>query len=530
MTREYLFLVMLLFTRVCVANYVGGGDIPPGLGYYSPLTNVSASGSRVRGNDRVVRSSYEKMADGARRHIDGAVKGGAVGGPKGHRKSHYQSIIDEAAQRRWAFPIALSYSLENRAFNCDGCKVPLSESLFGDGTRIRDIFLIARLSDDDKLRLGGTGTRKFGHIRAQQYLALLAPVKLNMTAGSHGADLNFGGMYRFRPFSGRNLFGIIGFNLPVVAQVRTIDLGLHDGVLFGTGYTDDETKRETTLTQFFKDFSSVEDFFIRAVLGSKGITFDLSQRKVGLGDISLFANLEFGPFMREYENGFCAGLDAGQIGVNVSFPTASKLTGNNLWEIQLGNGSYQFTFFGNAIFRTKSNFFNPALHAGVEINTCFCAADAGLRIPRVVKHEGGDTKIGDIPDIYTPVFKEYRADAFEEVDSTVAMFADKIAEGTFRRGHRIFVGLGNYFYNVFKTNFRLGAFYNYSHKGEDKLCCEESCDTSCFEGKSIAHRVSWSLAYKFENFVEVGFGSQHIVAGKNVPEQHEIFLSLSAAF
>jgi len=530
MTRECLFLVMLLFANIAVPYYTGGGNFSSGRDFYDTLVSESATGDECN-DERVSPCDPVDQVQGRSREVGKCVKEVPV--------SHYKSIIDEAVERRWAFPFVLSCFLEYRAFDCQGCKISMADSLFGQGTRIRDVFLLARLSDDDKLHIhpsGGVPTiPQFGHVREEQYLALIAPAKIGLTANQKGADFSFGGMYRFRPFAGRRVFGVLGFNIPIGAYSRSLDLIFQDGKLFEFGFSPNVTIRETTITQFFKDFVSVEDFFLRAVLEPKGIIFDPSQQKVGIGDVSLFGIAEFGPFYHEFDSGFCIGLDSAQLGLNVSFPTASKSTGTKLWEIEFGNGGgFMFSFFGSLNVRSKADFFNPTLNAGIEINTAFCSGKVGgIRIAKTIKQDT-EKKVGANSDIITPVFKEYYADPFEEKDTTISLFADTLVkDATVKVGRRVFVGVGNYYFNAFKTNLRLGIFYNYSSKQGNEICIDDpSFDTESIlcATKSSSHRISWDLLYKFKNFIEVGFGTQHIFAGKNVPEQHELFFSFSIAF
>ena len=531
MTRKCLFFVIGLFIRVVtVYSSQGHGHLLVN-GHYDALINVSVAQRNIDN----IKNQYDGISDKAKKCdfgldcIDKSFRNNS--------ESYYYSILDEASERRWAFPIALSCVLEHRAFDCSGCKISLSDSLFGSGIRIRDIFLLSRLSDDDKLHIHPRGSvptlAQFGHLRQDQYLALLAPVKIDFSANQQGVDLSFSGMYRFRPFSGRNLFGVVGFNIPVGFYTRTLDLLFQDGTLFHTGYTPNVTVRENTITQFFKDFSGVEDFFLRAVLGAKGIQLDQSQQKVGIGDISLFTIAEFGPYYKEFDNGFCIGIDSAQIGFNIAFPTATTSTGIKLWEVEFGNGGgYLLSLFGNMNIRTKADFLNPTINAGVEWSTSFCSGKGGggIRIPKVVT-QTEEIKVGTNPEIITPVYKEYYSDPFVEIDSTIPFFADTLVKNaTIKRGRRFFVGIGDYIYNLFKTNFRLGIFYTYSSKKGDKICAGEGFDTSSLSCNCSSHQIGWNLNYQFKNFVETGLGSQHIFAGKGVPEQHEIFVSLSVSF
>lgn len=446
----------------------------------------------------------------------------------------YDSLLQEAAERRWAIPLTLDYSFESKAFDACGNKVPLSGALFGSGTRIRDIFLLARLSDDDNLHIHPPivpTNPQFGHVRNEQYLALIAPTKIGLTATQSNAMLGFNALYRWRPCEDTRLFCIFGLDFPVQIQQRSLDFCFQDGTLFKAGYISNATNRENVLTQFFKDWTGVEDFFLRGVLAPKGIAFIPTQQTIGLGDISLSASLEFGPFYTESECGECRGLDFGQVGLSIGFPTGKKADAGVLWGPEFGNGGgYQFTLFSTFNTRT-GNWFNPTMNFGVELHTTACRSGAnGLRVPRIVTG-AQEQRVIDNPDLVAPVFKEYRTDAFSEMDTTVAIFADKVANASLKVGRRAFVGIGNYFYDVFANNFRLGLFYNYSSKNADTVTVNDPAFvTTSLQYPTSAHRFSWKLSYKFKNMMELGFGSQHLLAGKSVPEQHDFFLSFVASF
>jgi len=505
-----------------------------GTNYYETLLKKSTSDKKSQDVKTSV-NAYSRITEQARRGKKDFDNKEAFAIQHSSR-SYYNTIVEDAKEPRWLLPITLSVSLEYDAFDSKGCKVSLSDSLFGEGTTLKDIFLLARLSYEDKLRIHPTGfggIPQFGHVKEEQYLALLAPLRLALSTDLKSTDFSLSSMYRFKMLEGKNYFAVIGFDLPFGFQRRSIDLLFQDGSLYHTGYAANVTVRETTITQFFKDFSSVEDFFLRAVLAPKGITFCGNQQKAGIGDISLFGILEAGPFFTKFRNS-CIALDSAQLGLNIAFPSGTKSTGITLWEIEFGNGGgLQFSFFASANFRTSSDYVNPFFNIGAECNTTFCSVrSGGIRIPKIITQEE-EGKLRENPDILLPVFKEYRTLPFEEVDSTITMFADSSTDdATIQRGRRIFFGFGNYIYRIFKRNFRLGLFYTYSRKKVDTIIAPSTFDTSSFASAPdcISHRINWSLTYKFESNIDLAFGSQHIVSGKNVPQQHEVFFSVAIMF
>jgi hypothetical protein len=116
------------------------------------------------------------------------------------------------------------------------------------------------------------------------------------------------------------------------------------------------------------------------------------------------------------------------------------------------------------------------------------------------------------------------------------MFAGTTVPTCIKYGSKVIVGIGNYSYNVFDLGFRLGLFYEYMYKHCDEITvkCEPSgqFDTSALIARTDrrAHTFSWNLMYEFENRIELGFGSLHVFAGKNIPRHRDIFGSLHIVF
>ncbi len=489
--------------------------------------------------DNWVNSSeglFGKEAQGAE-HGEGVASGPLILPEKDklYHESLYYSIAQEAAERRWEFPLTFDYAFQSHAFDACGNKTSLSTSLFGAATTLADIFLLSRLSAQGKLHLQippPAPNPSFGNSKEQQYLNLLAPMTIGFAARQNNATFGLGALYRWQPWSDTRIACIFGLELPITIQKNSLELNLQDGTLFNAGYISNATNRENTLTQFFKDWTGVEDFFVRGVLGSKGIKFKPSQHTTGIGDLSISANIEFGPFYTETECGGCRGVDFGQVGISIACPTAKTSCSADLWAPEFGNGGgYQFTLFGTCNTRTGFSLINPMFMFGYELHTSVCRSGAsGLRIPRMVT-QLAEGRVIDNPEIFAPCFREYRTNPFTEIDTTVAMFADTKTDATLKVGRRVFFGFGNYFYDIFSSNMRLSLLYNYSSKKADTVTVKDnSFDASLLQFPSRAHRLSWKLSYKFENLIELGCGSQHIIAGRSVPQQNDVFLSIVASF
>jgi len=493
-------------------------------------------------------------------------------------REYYYSLLNGAAERHWAFPISVYVDFANKAFDCNGNCEPLADFIFCPDIRVRDIFLLSRLSGDN---VGGRKIRninpspikpanpnipylaaesiqlplpferedaqtqderalEFGAFGSDQFIGLVAPTRIHFDAEQREYGANFGGAYRSRPWLCEKFVTVIGANLPLKTQVHNLDLIITEGTLSREIFTPSQTgataDRFMPLRMFYREFVSIEDFVIRAVLAPKGITYKPRQRKTGFGDLSIFAYIDAG---LAFEH-----MDSLEIGMNFVLPTGKKADCDTLWDIELGNGGlFQCNWFINGIFNTCSNALNPSFRLAAEVSAS-SSRGSRMRIPqrhvnptlRRFVAEIGDEDFG-APDVDVirpfPEFNQYFVDPFNELDSLCAAFADEAVRARVKQGSRVLVGIGNYFYNVCIRGIRLGIFYDFMHKGSDEvdvLCVDRperfvtSKVTDCTN--ESWHRLGWNLTNKFRDLCEVNFGSQHIVAGTNTPKVHEVFASV----
>jgi len=400
---------------------------------------------------------------------------------------------------------------------------PLGSIIFGKNEfQVKDVFLASKLSLDDNLFLPGMAS--FGSERDEQYLSLLASTKVRIEAEERELGFNTSSIYLFQLPRTCYAIGALGFQLPVRHKRHCMTLDFEDGTLFGA-----ETipvggmLEESTLKQFFRDFQGLEDFFRRGVLGPKGLTFLKRQYKTGLGDISLFGLIDFGLYFDTVE--------ALQVGMNVIFPTGNKRTGSKVWEVELGNGgAYQFEPFINMYFCYRRAI-NPMVYVGVRFSKDFTAL---RRIPQLIVNADNNAAIADTPVIIPSRFSSHSVREFSENNSSVLYFADRARAVTVSRGEEYFARIGNYIYDIMQCGFYLGVFYDVHVKRKDSLSFKDSknFNVKLFEETSAktAHKISWSIAYAHSNKTELYIGSQHVVAGKNVPQQHKVFASIAWFF
>lgn len=461
-------------------------------------------------------------------------------------RDYYYALVDVSTQRRWALPITCNFSITNGAFDNNGQHTSLgTASLGGSSVTLQDIYLFSRLGNQNLVgnrssagggqpatksrTVGQTDNIPFGAFANDLYTTLLAPMKVGFGLQQSEACVDFTAMYRFDFDDCGRVMGYVGGTLPVKTAIVDADLQLQQGILYVEAFAATQNVvRERTLTQFFGDFEDVEDFFIREVLGGKGIGFANRQVKVGLGDFSLFGLIDIGGLW-EYADGI-------QFGLTVVFPTGSAGNPNVLFNPSLTDGVYKFEPFFSAIFNSPSPVFNPAVKlVGSFSSSRSTGASGGTRLGQTVSSEGR-VQVKTVPGLSFPArFADYYVSGFDESTSAIPMFGDTAVPVKVKLGNKFLVGVGNYFFNVFNLGFRLGVFYDYIRKSSDSACvdkCQGIFNTSALTANTTerSHSIGFNLTYKFRNMLELNFGSENVIGGKNVPRTNDFFVSMIAVF
>jgi len=491
---------------------------------------------------------------------------------------YYSSLIEQKQKRHWSMQFTLYSSFASKGFDDNSQRVPLACALFGRNIRLRDIYLLSRLSDDNKVRIDNhdprveerpaTAREGFGSFKSDQYLALLAPAVLDTHAESREFGVHINTAYRFTLGKKERVSGVAGLIVPIKTRLHIVDVNIMEGSLFTQAFVAFGVVRTTPLTQFSSDFTGLLDFFQRGILAPKGLELDSRQRKTGFGDMTLFGLLDFAEFFEK--------LDCLQVGMNIVLPTGKSGNKNVIFPVSLGNGSVQLDFFANVLFATRARMFNPAFHLvgnimpgyrtvqrmpkrivntarmqmetvtqqEVNINTSL-QAPSPSSIPGVLV-TGVDSTTTLARELRPPQsYDSYYVDSFDELDSLVPAFANTAFPVILNRANRILVGFGNYSYDIFNTGLQLSIFYTIMHKAGDcfkidKSTCKKGAmpvengqldfDSASKVTSEKSHSLSWALRYKFKSLVELNIGSQHVIVGKNVPSTHEVFASLIAVF
>jgi hypothetical protein len=484
-------------------------------------------------------------------------------------RDYYDSLVYKASKPHWSIPITTYFNAEDDGFNCEGCSAPLSGLVFGKcPITFKDIYLFSKLSDDNMVRIMncnalapergdfpiGRDGKPFGAFRDDLYTTLLAPVQLRIDGEVREYGILPSFIFHF-DVGQAELFSIsLGATVPFKTKQHIMDIYFENGELFRAGFVPDTTQMETSIGQFYRDYTDVEDFFYRAILGPKGLMFEGNQLTTGLGDISVFGIVEY----HNHHDVEC--------GVNFIFPTAAKGKQCNLWEPVLGNGgAFQFDPFIQALFTTSVPYVNPFIRIVGEFSAKI--SNYATRAPTLVSNDQRQM-VHKVPGLEHPsFFDDFYVDAFQEYDTCVPLFADKVVCIDAKIGNKVMVGIGNYAYQLFNENFRWGLFYNYMYKTKDSyagggrsssieasaLACDvcdsaETCATCMQTPNPVAtlstvdlcrlehctnqesHSIGTTLIYKFKNRFELSVGGDFIIAGKNVPKRKTFLGSFVIVF
>lgn len=454
---------------------------------------------------------------------------------------YYDSLIEKASKRHWAFSLSVQYTGERGGYDCAGCSGALSNVVFAKcPIRIQDVYLFSKLSIDNKVRInncdalvpnrgdvpiGGVGV-VFGGFSDDLYTTLLAPVQIVFSADQKEVSFQTSGMYRFDIGSSECFSAAFGYILPIKSRKHSLDFTYQGGDLFTPGFVPDTIQRENTLKQFFRDYVDVEDFINRAVFGSKGLCLVGEQTKSGIGDISLFGLINYQGDMCNLETG-----------LNILFPSGSNASGSTIWEPILGCGAYQFNPFMQALVTTSVPYLNPFGRMAVEVSSGFTTNK--IRVPTLVTNEMR-TQVKNVAGLSAPdSFQNFYVDPFSEFDSCVPLLSTCTPCISKKIGPKILIGLGNYAYQIFNIDLRWGLFYDYFHKSKDSFdkaactCCDSVVIDACAMERGTdqsSHSFGTNLIYKFSNLFELGAGGQVTFLGKNIPRYGSFYISFVAVF
>lgn len=460
-------------------------------------------------------------------------------------RQYYDSLISKGARRRWAIPITGSYFFGNKGFDSCGQDNNAASVLLGKDITIADVSLFCRLSAENKIRsinqpaLGFdrganpiTTGAPFGAYRDDLVSTLLAPMKIDFAADRAAFECDVAALYQWLFGEHDQFLLTVGLTVPFKSMSYRVNPSFIGGSLYrDTSFTTAVTQREDQLKAFFREYSSIEDFFVRGILNKKNINFDKNIQRSGIGDILLFSVFDCGRC-------FPKTVQIMQLGAALVVPSGGPLDQSTLFGSSLGGGCFAADLFVNMVFNTSLQAFNPFVRGALEISAPFSFAGGGVRIPSLIIQDQARVQIKTVAgletlDIRLQNFENYWVDSFAEYDSTVPLLSDNTARGiSVRQGVQYIVGFGNYSYNVAYTKARLELLYTYMYRQANTVSGKtEGFNVSSLTCNTCAqsHTFSWSLAWPGK-IVDLYMGSEHVFAGQNVIRNNRLFASCTISF
>jgi hypothetical protein len=332
-------------------------------------------------------------------------------------------------------------------------------------------------------------------------------------------------MYHGRIPGTKRLIGVLGLMVPIRSQLHRMNISYENGTLLSGAVPTPTVPGQTTLTQFFSHFEGIDDFFTRGVLAPKELELTVRQRRTSIGDVVM---------LTAFDASLCSEwLDAFLIGMQWVFPTGNKQRATQIWPIELGNGgSYQFEPFIN-LYGNFCTWINPVLYAGGRYSTHYTG---WRRIPQLKTGTGGEP-LQDTTVLIPAGFENYivtPGTSFSNFDTTRLQFADQRVAAKVHPGSQFLFRIGNFTEEFLIESLDLGIFYDLYLSGKEKIGVLDVgvFDTNLLTQNSdtTQHIISWRLGYTHDEVLQAYVGSQHVIAGKNVPQDNKLYASIAAYF
>ena len=189
--------------------------------------------------------------------------------PKKIGRLYYDALLDQATTKRWALPITFNYAVATKGYKDCNNRVPLAQQVFRTSCiTIGDIFLLSKLAGENKIRRNNKDALQperpqgdmstFGCYESDQYIALLAPTKLNIDVEQRELLAHASAIYRCHVPCTRALVLAFGVDVPVKSLLHIMELQFCDNPLFAESH-EPGSMGETAKQEFQEDFDSLED-------------------------------------------------------------------------------------------------------------------------------------------------------------------------------------------------------------------------------------------------------------------------------
>lgn len=403
-------------------------------------------------------------------------------------------------------------------YNEQGRREALSKFIFGGEKKLQDVFLGSKLAGQEKLSLPGGGNN-FGNDPEEQYIYTLRNATLKTYSRTQEVEALIRFLHYFYLSDDGSLLGALGFIFPIEQIKHKLDITLKDASIMGQVSPNPMGGiGQSNIGQFFSDYVSVEDFFENGILRPKGLQLKTDNSKIGVGDIRLLSVLDITPYVLNAEDF--------KLGINLRLPTGSKRSADIIWDIDLGNGgATQLEMFFSGHLLTCEWYLNPFIYSEVIHSFPFSAKR------RVPKRKSQKNQV-----FLTERFEPFDLAEFCEFDSNALEFADQAIRTRIQYGDSVRLILGNYWKNIFDTQFTVGFFYDVEAVNKTSVRAKDQpqglFNTTALERNTsrVSHELGWSLSAYFNKQARFFVGSKHVVGGKNVVAYNKIFASLLLYF
>jgi hypothetical protein len=435
----------------------------------------------------------------------------------------------------WDFVLTARYEGTQNCFDNFGNKVSLAYLIFGKlPVLFQDMYLLSILTSQEYVSESMTGSSglvrppgspaPYGQYANDFYTTLLAgtDVVFDAEQRSYGFDMTFA--YRWCLSDNSKVSLVAGVLIPFRQILRILEPRFVGGSLYAG-------LAETT-SDFFTDYTDVEDFFDAGIVAPKGTVLERRQRKTGVGDTAVFIFVDWA-WLRPY-------VEDLQFGINFLCPTGGRESAFKVWNIVFGNGgAFAIDFFGQVFFATASPYLSPFIKLGVVANVPYTNIQ---RIPQQITQSQPVALLDSVQGLIIPpkiAEDGFFVTDFQFFDSTVRELTNNAVPVRTRLGTIVDFWIGNYAYDLFLDQFIFGLFYAFEFQSDDHVSVSSEqngvFNTAVLSDntRSISHAIVWDLTYETstaEHIIEIGLGGKNVLAGKNVAQTTEVLVSFAIAF
>ncbi len=405
----------------------------------------------------------------------------------------------------------VEFDLAYQGFDINKNQVSLSSLVFGKPVvQLKDVFLASNLAAQPGIT----------NANANEYLSLLSTMTIDMSLEQKACIFDVEASLTFALGKSDVLF-TMGITAPVEYYEQDITTKYLSGG--GLGLASAETIAGPTNPGFFAaNDANMDTFFQQNVLAPKGLTMPARQQSLGIGEVRVYAMLDFSNYWPEVveklQGGFVAHINPLQ-----------RVNPNVVWPIERGLGATYLGGFAQCSLNVTP-FLKPFIVG--EVTDDF-SHDQLMRVP--MQKSVTNAQIVAAGALTFPAagvlasanFATYDVLApFTQFDTTVPFFADTTLLVSRRRGSWGQVMIGNRF--EFGDAAELAIWYEHDHKTNDHIKRSTGNNANTATASNVYNFVpltqnsrasyqviGWCIQYTLDNDIKFTLGSKHVVKGKN---------------